>query len=236
MVTTSSSTDPVGYTYPVQSGSHFNFSGTTINESNPHGDRKNGNASTTAEHVVHQSTSANRVRSSDHTSTSTSVNGNEKSSQLENDVAMDGRPATTTTGTFPPPIALTVTDEEVVHPTPPPTPAAKRAMDSDVVKTPTFAAGTGSEVQRRRNINRRQRASTPHPAASPSKTDETTTTSPDTTPEQSSKTRRKRRIRKPKVETTTAEALARSEEKTTTPEAPPQVPATSVDVSVVEAV
>ena len=91
-----------------------------------------------------------------------------------------------------------------------------------MVKTPTFAAGPGSEVQRLRNINRRQRASTPHSAASPTKTDETTTTSPDTTPEQPSKTRRKRRIRKPKVESTATEALARSEEKTPTPEAPLQ--------------
>src|SRR5271155_600292 len=94
-------TDPVGYAYPVQSGSHFNFAGTAMNASTPHGDRKNGNANAAAEHVVLQSTSANGVRSSDYTSTSTSVNGNEKSSQLENDVAMDGRPATTTTGIIP---------------------------------------------------------------------------------------------------------------------------------------
>src|SRR5271169_4516342 len=163
VVTNSSSTDPVGYAYPVQTSSHFNFAGIAINGSIPHGDRKHGNTSAAgAENVGHQSISANGIRLSDYTSTSTSVNGNEKSSQLENVVAMNGRPATTTNGIISPPlITLTVIDEDV---TPPTTPAAKRVTDSDGVKTPTFAAGTGSEVQRRRNINRRQRASTPHPA------------------------------------------------------------------------
>jgi hypothetical protein len=91
-------TDPIGYAYPVQSASHFNFAGCAINGSTPHGDHTNGKTNAAAEHVVLQSTSADGIKASDYTSTSTSVNGNEKSSQFENDAAMDGRPATTTTG------------------------------------------------------------------------------------------------------------------------------------------
>ena len=125
-------------------------------------------------------------------------------------------------------------DEETVYPSPPSTPAVNRTADPDAIKTPAFATGTRSNIQRRGNFNRRQRASTPHPIASPSTTNETTTTSPETTPEQPSKMRRKRRIRKPKVETTGAKALARSEEETPSPESPPQLPTSSIEPPVAE--
>jgi len=234
------STDPLGYAYPVQSATHFNFAGTAPHGSALHGDRKNGYPPTTSEQVVQGSPSTNGVGSSDYTSTATSINGNEKSSQLENDAAMDGHPApTTTTGIasrqfhFP---ALIVTGEETTtYTSPPSTPAAKGTVGNGALKTPTFAAGTRSTVHRRGAFNRRQRASTPHPIASPGTTNETSTTSPETTPEQLSKSRRKRRIRKPKVETTTAKALARSDEKTPCPESLRELPARSTEqVSIVE--
>lgn len=106
MVPNGSSTDPVGYVYPFQSGTHFNFAGTAANGSTLHDNCKNGYPTAAAEQTVHQSTSANGVRLSDYTSTSASINGNEKSSQIENDAAMDGRPATTTAGISISPIFL----------------------------------------------------------------------------------------------------------------------------------
>ena len=98
MVPKPSFTDSVGYAYPVQSGSHFNFTATPINGSALDGDRKNGTSRGAEGNVVHQPTPANGLRSSDHRSTSASIHGNEMSSEHGNDTAMDGRPATTSTG------------------------------------------------------------------------------------------------------------------------------------------
>ena len=106
MVPNGSSTDPVGYVYPFQSGNHLNVAGTAANGSTLHDNCTNGYPTAAAEPAVHQSTSANGVRLSDYTSTSASVNGNEKLSQLENDAAMDGRPATTAAGISTSPIFL----------------------------------------------------------------------------------------------------------------------------------
>jgi hypothetical protein len=76
------------------------------------------------------------------------------------------------------------------------TPTSQRTANSSrsVTKTPTFANVGGKRRSPRKG--RRQRAATPHPAASPSSEIESATTSPQTTPEKPSKNRRKSRYLK----------------------------------------